>query len=127
MVSWHRVEFWGQLPCTKEYRRLIVVIPGLGIGCHRKSYDTQLLKESLSAVRRALSADLQGTGALAFKCSPLPLLKAWTRKVVSVAMGLAFPVQNTAFSGPAQDDRLPVLLRSKKWFGPIDYAPNTRQ
>jgi hypothetical protein len=55
-------------------------------------------------VRRAPSADRQGTGALAFKCPPLPLLNAWTRKVVSVVMELAFPVQDTAFGGPAQHD-----------------------
>jgi hypothetical protein len=48
------------------------------------------LKESLSAVRRAPSADRQATGALAFKRPPLPLLNACTRKVVPMVMTLAF-------------------------------------
>jgi hypothetical protein len=63
--SRHRVEFWGELSRTKEHRRLIVVIPGFGIGCHRESHDTQIaqgepLGRAASAIRR--SARDWGTG-----------------------------------------------------------------
>jgi hypothetical protein len=51
-----------------------------------------MAQESLSAVRRAPSADRQETGALAFNWPPLPLLNAWTRKVVSVVIKPAFVV-----------------------------------
>jgi hypothetical protein len=44
------------------------------------------LKESLSAVRRAPSADLQATGAAGFKRPPFELLNVCTRKVVTRVM-----------------------------------------
>jgi hypothetical protein len=44
------------------------------------------LKESLSAVRRAPSADLQATGGAGFKRPPFELLNVCTRKVVTPVM-----------------------------------------
>jgi hypothetical protein len=46
------------------------------------------LKESLSAVRRAPSADLQATGGLGFKRPPLETLNACTRTVASRLMSV---------------------------------------
>jgi hypothetical protein len=46
------------------------------------------LKDSLSAVRRAPSADLQATGGLGFKRPPLDSLNACTRKVASRLMSV---------------------------------------
>jgi hypothetical protein len=44
------------------------------------------LKESLSAVRRAPSAELQAAGASGFKRPPFELLNVCTRKVVTRVM-----------------------------------------
>jgi hypothetical protein len=62
------------------------------------------LKESLSAVRRAPSADRQATGALAFKRPPLPLLNACTRKVVPMVM-TGFRGERKSHSGCERGNR----------------------
>jgi hypothetical protein len=64
------------------------------------------LKDSLSAVRRAPSADPQATRAFAHKRPSLPLLNARTTKVVSMIMTLAFRGQRKSPSSCERGNRV---------------------
>jgi hypothetical protein len=73
------------------------------------------LKESLSAVRRAPSADPQATGALAFKRPPLPLLNACTRKVVPMVMTLAFAAKENRIQAASPTIARFSTVRTSLW------------
>jgi hypothetical protein len=75
------------------------------------------LKESRSAVRRAPSADLQATGGLGFKRSPLKSLNGCTRKVASRVMSadLSHREANRMFDSIESGAEPTITLEAKAW------------
>jgi len=67
-----------QLSRFEDDGGLVVVIAQFCVARRGEGDDTGLAGASLSAVLRAVSADLQGIGTSAFRLLPLPALKDWT-------------------------------------------------
>jgi hypothetical protein len=65
-----------QLSRFEDDGGLVVVIAQFCVA--RRGEGDALAGASLSAVLRAVSADLQGIGTSAFRLLPLPALKDWT-------------------------------------------------
>jgi len=67
-----------QLSRLEDDGGLVVVVAQSASPAVEKATTPALAGASLSAVLRAVSADLQGIGTSAFRLLPLPALKDWT-------------------------------------------------